>query len=101
MIPARLTGAAVECSIITVGAMNSDGSLRVFGLLALAALILAGQSPKRTPDGHPDLQGLWTNVTITPLERPRDLAGKAYFTPEEAAAYEKQIVDRRDGGDEA
>jgi hypothetical protein len=80
--------------------MNSVGSLRVFGLLALAAFILAGQSPKRTQDGHPDLQGLWTNVTITPLERPRDLAGKAYFTPEEAAAYEKQIVDRRDGGDE-
>ena len=24
----------------------------------------------RTPDGHPDLQGTWTNGTITPLERP-------------------------------
>ena len=23
----------------------------------------------RTPDGHPDLQGTWTNVTITPFER--------------------------------
>ena len=25
----------------------------------------------RTPDGHPDLQGDWTNKTITPFERPR------------------------------
>jgi hypothetical protein len=48
------------------------------------------------PDGHPDLQGIWTNATITPLERPRDLAGKAYFTREEATAYEKQILEGRD-----
>jgi hypothetical protein len=60
----------------------------------------AGQSP-RTRDGHPDLQGIWTNVTLTPLERPRDLAGKAYFTKEEAAAYEKRIVERRDSDPDA
>ena len=48
------------------------------GLVASAA---AQQSPAsaagswvvpRTPDGHPDLQGNWTNVTITPFERPED-----------------------------
>ena len=44
----------------------------------------------RTPDGHPDLQGYWTNTTVTPLERPKDLGTKAFFTPEEAAAYEKK-----------
>ncbi len=60
----------------------------------------------RTPDGQPDLQGVWTNGTITPLERPVELAGKEFFTPQEAAAYEKstfaQITgDRRDGGPEA
>ena len=42
---------------------------------------------------------MWTNVTITPLERPRDLAGKAFFTPEEAAAYEKRIIEGRDQAD--
>jgi len=48
----------------------------------------------RTPDGHPDLQGYWTNTTVTPLERPKDLGDKAFFTPEEAAAYEKrQLAD--------
>ena len=47
----------------------------------------------RTSDGHPDLQGFWTNVTITPLERPNDLAGKAFFTEKEAADFEKRTVD--------
>jgi hypothetical protein len=35
----------------------------------LAAKTKAGTIP-RTPDGHPDLQGIWTNATLTPLERP-------------------------------
>src|ERR1700730_12358635 len=60
----------------------------------------------RTADGHPDLQGMWTNTTITPLERSTDLAGKSVLTEAEATAYEKQILDRvnfdrRDGGPEA
>ena len=42
------------------------------------------------PDGQPDLQGIWTNATITPFERPAALAGKATLTREEAAAIEKQ-----------
>jgi hypothetical protein len=49
----------------------------------------------RTADGHPDFTGIWTNVTITPLERPRDLADKEFFTPEEAAAYENLSVQQR------
>jgi hypothetical protein len=44
------------------------------------------------PDGHPDLQGIWSNATITPFERPPELAGKAYFTEQEAAEYEKKVV---------
>ena len=60
----------------------------------------------RTPDGQPDLQGTWSNTTLTPLERPAELAGKPFFTEEEAAAWEKRTFanltgDRRDGGPEA
>jgi len=40
------------------------------------------------------LEGIWTNATITPLERPAELEGKAFFTPDEAAAYEKQWRER-------
>jgi len=53
----------------------------------------AGYVPPRTADGQPDIQGVWNNATITPLERPADLAGKAVFTPAEAAAYEKQAAE--------
>jgi hypothetical protein len=46
-------------------------------------------SVPRTPDGKPDLQGVWTNATITPMERPQNLAGKTTLTDAEAKAYEK------------
>src|SRR5579864_6650879 len=45
--------------------------------------------------GHANLEGLWSNETLTPLERPRELAKKEFFTAEEAAAYEKKIVQNR------
>ena len=41
----------------------------------------------RTPDGHPDLQGTWTNGTITPLERPD--GARLALTKEEAERLEK------------
>jgi hypothetical protein len=56
---------------------------------APAAAATAGPS-LRTADGQPDLQGYWTNTTVTPLERPKDLANKEFFTPEEAAEYAKR-----------
>ena len=52
----------------------------------------------RTPDGQPDLQGVWTNATMTPLERPADLAGKAFFSEAEAAALERAARERREQG---
>ncbi|HYL36881.1 MAG TPA: hypothetical protein VEV17_13280 [Bryobacteraceae bacterium] len=44
----------------------------------------------RTPDGHPSLEGVWTNATITPLERPAEFAAKATLSDAEAKAYEKK-----------
>ena len=60
-------------------------------------------TPPRTPDGHPDLQGIWSNATITPLERPAEFAGKAVLTEKEAEEFAEQNLqqnnfDRRDGG---
>jgi hypothetical protein len=84
--------------------------LLAFIALAVFTAVLGGQANKsaalKTADGKPDLQGIWTNVTVTPLERPADLKDKAFFTPAEAVAFEKQVIDRnnadrRDGGAEA
>src|SRR5579885_1291761 len=74
--------------------------LAVIGSLALAAIAtqpLRSQQPAspkkqwtvpRTPDGKPDLQGFWTNVTVTPLERPAHLAGKEFLSDEDAKNLE-------------
>jgi hypothetical protein len=68
--------------------------IRALVLTACIAMAVSAQKLPRTADGQPDLQGIWSNATITPLERPSDLAGKPTFTAEEAAAYEKQVVER-------
>src|SRR4029079_10115164 len=48
----------------------------------------------RTDDGHPDMQGYWTNDTVTPLERPPEFGEKAVISAEEAAAYAKKRMDQ-------
>lgn len=63
-------------------------------------------TPPRTPDGKPDLQGIWNSATLTPFERPKEFAGKEFFTPQEAQQFSKEELyrvdgDRRDGGDNA
>jgi hypothetical protein len=92
------------------------GSLAV--LLSLVAVALGGsasvgaQPPAtagtrrpwtvpRTPDGRPDLQGVWTNATLTPLERPRAMADRAFLTEKEAADLEAQAAGRQAVADDA
>jgi len=80
-----------------------------FALAVAAAATLAAQSPTRrsvpaeAPAKIGDLDGVWAFSTLTPLERTAEFAGKATFTPEEAAAFEKRTIerndrDRREGG---
>jgi hypothetical protein len=95
---------------------NIGGTALLIAAVSLAPVAAYGQSRSvaakpgstknwtapRTPDGQPDLQGIWSNATITPLERPDDLAGKTALTEKEAAEYEKEVVkrtnvDRREG----
>lgn len=67
--------------------------------LVLAAGLVGAQSQDyivpRTPDGQPDLQGLWTNDTITPMERPASLQGRAFLSEDEIAAMEQNLAERR------
>src|SRR5262245_16247648 len=57
-------------------------------LCAVAAMpaLVSGQSAGR------NLDGTWNSATATPLERPRDLRDKPFFTAEEAAAWEQQVA---------
>ena len=87
----------------------SIGPFSVAFVVALLAIPACGQevwTPPRTPDGHPDLGGIWTNATITPLERPRNLEGTEFLTDVEAAEYEAEARvlndgDRRDSNPQA
>src|SRR5438552_16064629 len=73
-------------------------------MIALSAIPAAAQAPKAAakawtppslPDGHPDLQGIWNYSTLTPVERPKDLADKPVFSEQEAAAYQKRLMQTR------
>ena len=72
-------------------------------LVAIGLLLIVAVSPligqgkwtaPRTPDGQPDLQGIWNFSTITPLERPAEFAGKPFLTDAEAAEYERVVMQR-------
>ena len=55
----------------------------------------------RTLDGHPDLQGFWANNNATPLERPKELAGREFLTDEEVAALRKKAGELFSGNGDA
>ena len=78
--------------------------LTVASTSLLAAPAFAGDyRVPRLPDGTPDLQGVWTNATATPMERSPELGERRAFTEQEAAAISKaaiaavagEIVDHR------
>ena len=75
--------------------------LPVAGQVAAPAVTSGSTSAKawtlpRTPDGQPDLQGVWAITALTPLERPRELAGKEFLTEEEAAQFVRRTLDQGD-----
>jgi len=61
-------------------------------LAILLVSSISAQSPARLPWGDPDLEGIWTTATLPTLQRAPELGTKAFFTADEAAAWEKQRV---------
>ena len=71
------------------------GSSAVFVLListAAAGQSGSGSASLRTPDGRPDLNGIWDFRTVTPVERPTEFADKEFLSAEEVAAYAAERV---------
>jgi len=68
--------------------------MRKLILAALTALPVLITVQGADNGGLPDLEGIWNSATATPLERPRELKDKPFFSAEEAAAWERQIARR-------
>ena len=60
----------------------------------LASTPAMAQGLQRTTWGTPDLQGVWDFRTITPMERPANLADQEFLTDEEAANLDQEAFDR-------
>lgn len=63
-------------------------------LLAWLALPAMATDIPRTADDKPDLQGIWTNATLTPLQRPEHLGEQRSMTAEEALAQQSRASER-------
>jgi hypothetical protein len=90
-----LTGTAVSVALTLV-------LLLVIVAPAAAQTPASGKvwTPPRTPDGKPDLQGIWSNATLTPLERPKNLGAKEFYSDQEFAELARR-VKAGDVGEEA
>jgi hypothetical protein len=70
--------------------------MKLFYLLAIVVSTTeaADYRAPRTSYGQPDLQGVWTNSTLTPVERPANLGDKLVLTEQEARAMEAAVSKR-------
>ncbi len=76
-------------------------SLSVVALVVLSPLAAAAQqadgwTTPRTPWGDPDLMGTYTNKTITPVQRPEELADQAFLSAEDRERLERERIERNE-----
>ena len=88
-----MLGAAVAALLVAGGTVCAQETPADADAAKLAA---ENWTVPRLADGHPDLQGIWTNKSVTPFERPVEFGNKEYFTPEEAKAFMAKALERSD-----
>jgi len=76
-----IVSAPLAIALVSGQAPSSSANTKISSKMATAPL---------TPWGDPDLQGVWSYATLTPLERPASVGGREFFTREEAAKLEAE-----------
>src|SRR5271165_6214932 len=81
-----------SCFVVGLGPFLSlaQGQVVPHAAFADAKAVNQTWTPPRAADGHPDLQGFWANNNATPIERPKELAGREFLTDAEVAALKKK-----------
>jgi hypothetical protein len=83
-----LVAVTAVCAALTTKSLGAQAAQAPAQTPAKAAPARAAATTPRTPDGHPDFQGLYDVATVTPLERPAEAGGRLVISNEEAAAAE-------------
>ncbi len=98
MLPVLLTVALAPAPIAAVAALRARVPFQIVDTFKAPR-----QRQAAAPSSSRDLEGVWNYATLTPFERPAELAGVEFFTDAQAAEFEAQTIgrndrDRRDGG---
>ena len=89
----------IRCTVAVVSVLAGAVSMTPRPAVGQTVQAPGDWTAPRTGWGVPDLQGVWTNATLTPIERPDALAGKTVLTAEEAAELETRSAEGRAASD--
>ena len=91
------------CFVLALAALAAVAQAQAVSQTELATdkAVQKTWTPPRAGDGHPDLQGFWANNSATPLERPKELNGRALLTDQELAAMKKKAHELFGGNGDA